>query len=186
MAPVEGRDYLACGYCHTFRFPTELANSADRITPLSEQAECECPVCRQQLVQGALDKARMMYCEKCRGVLVQNEAFAVVVQNRRREYTGADASPVPIDTQQYERRLDCPRCNGRMEVHPYHGPGCVVIDSCAACHLIWLDPGELAAIEQAPGQRKAVAAPAAPAIRPIASEQTPTQPEVSLLDLWFE
>jgi Zn-finger nucleic acid-binding protein len=39
-----------------------------------------------------------------------------------------------------------------MDVHPYYGPGAVVLDSCARCTLIWLDHGEIAAIERAPGR----------------------------------
>jgi Zn-finger nucleic acid-binding protein len=40
-----------------------------------------------------------------------------------------------------------------MEVHPYYGPGSQVIDSCHRCRLVWIDSGELAAIEKAPGRR---------------------------------
>jgi Zn-finger nucleic acid-binding protein len=40
-----------------------------------------------------------------------------------------------------------------MDVHPYYGPGSQVIDSCPHCRLVWLDAGELAAIERAPGRR---------------------------------
>jgi Zn-finger nucleic acid-binding protein len=40
----------------------------------------------------------------------------------------------------------------RLETHPYYGPGNVVIDSCAACDVIWLDFGELKQIVDAPGR----------------------------------
>lgn len=183
MEPVEGRNYLACGFCHTCHFPTELEDSADRITPLAMPADADCPVCCRQLAVGALDETRMMYCEQCRGILIPNGAFADVAQNRRRCYTGPDETPVPIDPRQFERRLGCPRCNRPMEAHPYHGPGCVVIDSCAACHLVWLDHGELAAIERAPGVRQPAVAPYEPSIRPRASE--PAEESVNLLDFFF-
>jgi Zn-finger nucleic acid-binding protein len=38
-----------------------------------------------------------------------------------------------------------------MDVHPYYGPGNVVIDTCGKCGLVWLDHGEMAVIENAPG-----------------------------------
>jgi Zn-finger nucleic acid-binding protein len=38
-----------------------------------------------------------------------------------------------------------------MTTDPYSGPGNVVIDSCAACDLIWLDFGEMRQIVDAPG-----------------------------------
>ncbi len=153
IRPVEGRNYMTCGYCHTSQFPTELEDSADRITPLYEPGDVACPVCREHLVAGTVEKVRIVYCHRCRGILIPSEVFAQVVRDRRRQNSSVDESPVPIDLEQYGRRLDCPLCSGPMEVHPYHGPGNAVIDSCAACHLIWLDHCELAAIERAPGQR---------------------------------
>ncbi len=36
-----------------------------------------------------------------------------------------------------------------MDVHPYYGPGNIVIDTCADCGLMWLDHGELTRVEQA-------------------------------------
>ena len=39
-----------------------------------------------------------------------------------------------------------------MDVHPYYGPGNVVIDTCGQCYLVWLDHGELKQIADAPGQ----------------------------------
>jgi hypothetical protein len=39
-----------------------------------------------------------------------------------------------------------------MDVHPYFGPGNVIIDTCGKCDLVWLDFGELKQIEEAPGQ----------------------------------
>lgn len=186
MVPVDGRNYLMCGYCQTFHFPTQLKDSADRITPLFERGEVDCPVCCKPLAVGALDEVRMRYCDQCRGVLIPNEAFAEVVRDRRRGYSGPDQSPVPLDSRQYERHLDCPSCSRRMEVHPYHGPGSVVIDSCAACHLIWLDHGELAAIERAPGRRQPVAVPSyQPSIQPVESKRGTDDRRVNLLDILF-
>ena len=39
-----------------------------------------------------------------------------------------------------------------METHPYYGPGNIVIDACIQCHLLWLDPGELKQVLDAPGR----------------------------------
>jgi Zn-finger nucleic acid-binding protein len=40
-----------------------------------------------------------------------------------------------------------------MEVHPYYGPGNIVVDSCVDCGFIWLDHGELTRVEQASSGR---------------------------------
>lgn len=39
-----------------------------------------------------------------------------------------------------------------MDVHPYYGPGNIVIDTCSRCNVIWLDCGELQQIADAPGK----------------------------------
>jgi Zn-finger nucleic acid-binding protein len=39
-----------------------------------------------------------------------------------------------------------------MDVHPYYGPGNIVIDTCGTCQLLWLDHGELASVIDAPGR----------------------------------
>jgi Zn-finger nucleic acid-binding protein len=59
--------------------------------------------------------------------------------------------PLPVDRRELHRHLTCPKCRGRFETYPHLGPGNVVIDNCVRCDLIWLDFGELRAIEQAPG-----------------------------------
>jgi len=42
----------------------------------------------------------------------------------------------------------------KMDVHPYYGPGNVVVDTCGECGLIWLDHGEMTRVEQASGVRQ--------------------------------
>ncbi len=186
MTPVEGRNYFTCGYCHAFHFPTELEDSADRITPLSERGDVACPICAEYLVAGALDDTRIVYCEQCRGVLIENDAFAEVVCSRRVEYTGSDHVPVPIDPAQYERKLACPRCSRRMETHPYHGPGSVAIDTCSSCHLIWLDHGEIASIERAPGQRRVPTSSYGSSSSPSSSDEKKSdKKQVDLITLFF-
>ncbi len=45
----------------------------------------------------------------------------------------------------------CPLCRKKMDVHPYYGPGGIVIDTCSRCDAVWLDSGELGQITDAPG-----------------------------------
>ena len=153
MTPVEGRNYFCCEFCTTFHFPQPLADSADRVTPLGGHADLDCPVCHLQLHEGSLERVPVQYCDKCRGVFVESESFASVISHRRSDYEGSSPTPAPLDREQLERKLDCPACRLPMEVHPYYGPGNVVIDSCCRCRMVWLDHGEIAAIERAPGAR---------------------------------
>ncbi|MEZ5361359.1 MAG: hypothetical protein R2748_03195 [Bryobacterales bacterium] len=36
-----------------------------------------------------------------------------------------------------------------MDVHPYHGPGNAIVDTCGDCLLVWLDHSELTVITTA-------------------------------------
>lgn len=150
---VDGRDHFHCEHCATLRFAAPLAESIDCVTLLREAAELECPVCATPLSHGAIDGARVLCCETCRGVLAECDVFAHVNYQRRAAFDRADVTPQPLDRALLQRELQCPSCTVRMETHPYFGPGNVVIDSCARCRLVWVDHGELAAIASAPGRR---------------------------------
>ena len=105
------------------------------------------------MTQAAMDGLKVEHCEDCQGVLVIGDVFALLVRNRRAEYRGAASHPTPINPELLTTRVPCPACRRTMEVHPYYGPGNVVIDSCCGCGLVWLDCREMATIEAAPGLR---------------------------------
>jgi Zn-finger nucleic acid-binding protein len=92
------------------------------------------------------------FCAKCRGVLLPRATFASVVNKRRAWATSPPAEPVPLERQQLQRKLSCPRCGKGFETYPHSGPGNVVIDNCAKCDMIWLDCGEMRQIVDAPGR----------------------------------
>ena len=88
-------------------------------------------------------------------MLVRREHFGAIVNERRSKRVGLEQeSQRAIDPTAYSRRLRCPACEGYMEVHPYYGPGNVVIDSCAECDYVWLDHGELSRVERSAGGRE--------------------------------
>jgi Zn-finger nucleic acid-binding protein len=153
MEIVEGRGHFRCPFCSTLHFPEPLALSADGIVPLGRATETDCPRCGEALSLVALDDVSARYCATCRGILLASQDFAQVVQSRRSGYSGPDAQPRPLAREHLQHRIECPKCGRSMEVHPYYGPGNQIIDSCHPCRLIWLDSGELAAIERAPGRR---------------------------------
>jgi len=152
LTPIQGRDYLACQFCSTFHFPKPLERSADGVIPLGQRADAECPVCGIALSHGSIERCDALYCEQCRGLLLDGEDFSRVVGRRRAKRTGPCDEPRPLNPEELQRIVNCPVCHRRMDVHPYYGPGNVVVDSCAPCRLIWLDHGEIGAIERAPGR----------------------------------
>ena len=155
-APLEWDGHqpiIVCEHCHTFRSLGTPDDTEDRIVSLDKPGHSNCPRCRRRMTQAAMDGLKVEHCEGCQGVLVIDEVFALLVRNRRAEYRGAALRPTPVDPEMLATPVSCPLCRRAMEVHPFYGPGNVVIDSCCRCGLIWLDCGEMAAIEAAPGLR---------------------------------
>jgi Zn-finger nucleic acid-binding protein len=152
MELFERRRYHFCTYCGTFHFIE--TPPVDGIQVLERPAGgLSCPLCEAPLAKSLLDDAHAIeHCERCRGFLIARPGFAEATGRRRARESGTPAPPVPIDPRELKRRLHCPSCREPMEVHPYYGPGNVVIDTCSRCDLLWLDSGELKQISEAPGR----------------------------------
>jgi len=150
MVLVRDRDYFFCEYCGNFHFPQP---SEDGVRLLDEAHEnFSCPVCKLNLNQAALDGARVYTCPNCRGLLIPLIIFGEMVKRLRARAKGPADKPQPLDLGQLKRQVNCPSCHQRMSTHPYYGPGNIIIDTCIECGLIWLDPGELRQVLDAPGR----------------------------------
>jgi len=143
---------IGCRFCGTWQLLTDSGDGSG-IHFLGELSDFPCPVCDEPLEQALLDDVRILACAGCGGFAIADESFAAVVQERRARFEGDADRAIPIDLQELHKTVDCPRCRRAMDVHPYYGPGNVVIDSCHRCRLIWLDSGELRRLERAPGRR---------------------------------
>jgi len=152
MDLFDRRRYFFCRHCGTFEFLERT--DADGVQVLERQPEAvPCPLCRAALTKALLDgRHSVQYCEQCRGVVMERASFADAVVGRRAQATGPGVQPAALDRKELERRVTCPSCRRMMDVHPYFGPGNVIIDTCGKCDLVWLDFGELKQIENAPGQ----------------------------------
>jgi Zn-finger nucleic acid-binding protein len=95
------------------------------------------------MTHAAVDGLRLAHCRQCLGLLVEMEAFVVLVERVRSKQKQGPAPPRPADLSQLERELKCPGCGRRMDTHPYGGPGNIIIDNCPECGLNWLDHSEL-------------------------------------------
>ena len=144
-----------CPYCRSRTRRRQTATGIDRLDLTDLTTDRSCPDCDRPLVEvrGAGDGVAA--CRECEGVAVPRSSLRPLIEARRQSYTGADAEPRPIDqTELAAPTRRCPGCRRPMEVHPYFGPGSVVIDSCDDCAIAWLDVSELTQIEQAPGPRQ--------------------------------
>lgn len=146
-------DVAECSHCGASH-ALELAEAGrDRIVWGAALTGKECPRCGIDLLHAMLDGHPAEACPECRGVMLTNAAFGAIVRHRRAEYRGDDFVPRPVDLDRLTDPVRCPGCQRTMEVHPYYGPGNQIIDSCCRCELVWVDSGELTAIERAAGVR---------------------------------
>ncbi len=143
MRPAGGGDYLVCDHCTSFHFPER---SGDGVRSAGEPAGLDCPVCHEGLVVAFVRRHRVQACPRCQGVLVDPGTLALLVDELRARHEGPRLPPRPLEAEAGSRRLTCPRCHAPLDLHPYYGPGRVLIDTCGACALVWLDRGEIATI----------------------------------------
>ena len=125
---------------------------AEIIEPVEVGAETAslCPACQAMLSDGSIQNKSVLYCTKCRGLLVPLANFLPLVEFLRalRSPTGSEIQP--RDNTDADRGFGCPKCGRTMTGHPYGGPGNVNIDTCEPCSVIWLDRDELQRIVMAP------------------------------------
>ena len=141
------KDFLACDYCKSIYFPEP---NQDGVRILGEPLPQLCPCCQVPLLPGSLEQRSILYCQRCRGMLVPLTAFLGLVQVLRANRQGPAEPPRPPNLDDLSRHLNCPLCLNPMDTHPYAGPGNVIIDNCPNCSQNWLDHNELLRIAAAP------------------------------------
>jgi Zn-finger nucleic acid-binding protein len=142
-------DSYKCDFCHSVFLPEK---DDDGVRVLGDPSGQACPVCNIPLVDAAIAKIRILYCTKCRGMLIPMQVFQTLIDELQAVQGGTVAQPA-ADSGDLLRKIECPQCHHHMDTHFYAGPGNVVIDSCEQCSLTWLDRGELMHIVHAPGMR---------------------------------
>jgi Zn-finger nucleic acid-binding protein len=140
------QDSMQCMYCRNIYLPEK---DDQGVSVFPEMSEDICPVCAIPLANAALAKVRILYCTHCRGMLVSMGVFVTLVDELRAGQPGT-LIPPPPDPAELQTRLACPHCKKPMDTHYYSGPGNVVLESCDACELNWLDHGKLMRIVHAP------------------------------------
>jgi Zn-finger nucleic acid-binding protein len=109
-----------------------------------------CPACRTMLSDGMIQNTSVLYCTKCRGLLISIATFLPLVEFLRALRHPAEPEIRPRDNADADRTFACPMCGKTMIAHPYGGPGNVNIDTCEECSVIWLDRNELERIVMFP------------------------------------
>jgi Zn-finger nucleic acid-binding protein len=149
MKLVLDRQHFHCEYCTSIYFPKE---NEDGIRILEHHSDTSCPVCDIPLVYGFIDRTQILTCLNCRGMLIDQEVFLMVIEYLRAKLNAPALTPPPVDFEQLKRQINCPNCNRKMSTHLYGGPGNLVVDNCGHCSLLWLDNNEFTRIIRAPGR----------------------------------
>ena len=76
MRLEEDKEFLRCEFCKNIVFPEK---NDDGVRVLVELSELACPGCAVPLVHAALQGWRMLYCGKCRGMLVSADIFVELI-----------------------------------------------------------------------------------------------------------
>jgi Zn-finger nucleic acid-binding protein len=151
MKLVLDQQHFYCEHCTSIHFPIE---NEDGIRILEESSGTDCPVCKIPLVYGYIDRTQTLYCLNCRGMLVDQETFLLVIDYLRASSSRLALSPPPVELSELERQINCPDCGRKMSTHLYGGPGNLVVDNCAHCSLLWLDNKEFERIIRAPRRER--------------------------------
>jgi len=143
--------HFVCEHCGSLYFPNE---NQDKVRVIGTTSEVDCPVCKVPLVLGWINNTRVRACKRCRGLLIRSAEFPRTIEFLRADLNQPPVTSAPLDTDQLQRQLACPRCGVEMHTHPYAGPGNVVIDNCADCGVNWLDHNEINRIVRSPDRRR--------------------------------
>jgi Zn-finger nucleic acid-binding protein len=141
------KEYLICNFCGQIHFPD---SDPDGVRVLGEPAAESCPVCAVPLVHAAAGGRRIRFCQHCRGMLIAIPDFVACIDELRARRATSSVPGPPPDPRDLERIIKCPQCHLPMGVHPYLGPGNIIMDTCENCELHWLDHNELDRIVRAP------------------------------------
>ncbi|MBB3208095.1 hypothetical protein FHS27_003922 [Rhodopirellula rubra] len=93
-------------------------------------------------------------CPSCGGVWLDSGELQALQQLVERDHK-THLRRIDIIARAYEfarqktrAEITCPKCGGRMESGEYVYCSQIMIDRCVDCSGVWLDKGELAALEQ--------------------------------------
>jgi uncharacterized protein len=93
-------------------------------------------------------------CPQCRGIWLDPGELEEIQKTQEIDYSDRLEKHVNKDAVKYnkERQLksntiNCPGCEILMEKHEHGHNSMIIVDICPSCHGLWLDEGELEALE---------------------------------------
>ncbi|MGM0597761.1 MAG: zf-TFIIB domain-containing protein [Myxococcota bacterium] len=93
-------------------------------------------------------------CPKCGGVWLDPGELEAIQEAYEKDHSGTLSQQPEYSRKAYEMELqknlpdlDCPKCGTEMIKKEYGLSSQIIIDTCLDCRGIWLDKGELEALE---------------------------------------
>ncbi|TNG00911.1 MAG: hypothetical protein EP297_03030, partial [Gammaproteobacteria bacterium] len=106
-------------------------------------ASLNCPDCAAPLKPIFYEGVPVNLCMQCKGMFLDKKKLTRIQQSREIEIpTSTPAAP-----RKTEVGRNCPACNTQMQKAKYGKFRDTIIDICKSCSGIWLDKGELEAIQ---------------------------------------
>lgn len=115
----------------------------------------KCPYDSSELVTKTYEAdIEVDLCQSCRGVFLDHGELERIQQTVERDHSALLAKPPDTVSQAFElarqqQRADltCPKCQGKMSKQEHGYCSQILVDVCTTCRGIWLDRGELEALE---------------------------------------
>jgi len=99
-----------------------------------------CPKCTSVLREMRLEEVDFDYCLSCKGIWFDKDEMAAMAEM---------AADLPkVDPHATKTNFVCPRCGKGLEEMKFMAGAELRIDRCPGCHGIWLDKGEMKAVEK--------------------------------------
>ncbi len=110
-----------------------------------------CPRCNESLTVARGPEMELDVCRTCGGIHFDHGELAQMTIKRRDQLDDVERlvepDETPPPTQIDTRGLICPACAARMETYEYSFCSGITLDRCPECYAIWVDDGELQAIQ---------------------------------------
>ena len=114
-----------------------------------DQMSLSCPLCKIDLVRWSYEGLNINQCGSCRGVLVVEGRLGGIQAKRERSRAQLETELGETRGRDTRKIVHCPECSSAMEKRIVKRPHSFAIDCCDDCGLVWLDGGELAALQLA-------------------------------------
>lgn len=113
----------------------------------------KCLSCQSDLIKRMYENVEIDVCPNCRGVWLDSGELTKIVETIEHKFSEDAVSTVikranpDIPGKEYERQRHCPKCNNKLEPNNYQYNSGIVVDLCTHGHGVWLDRGEMAAVQ---------------------------------------